>query len=102
VRFLYRTADGNNSPQSIARIDRTFVNIAICRAFLRATLREVIDRQWIVIDRCPEYRPLIDLVEICCLAGLFLGDGSCGRCGRCSEEFFGTSLAHLSLGKGRY
>jgi hypothetical protein len=70
VRYLYRTADTKNSPQSIARIDRTFVNIAICRAFLRATLQEVIDRQWIVIDRHDRYRPLIDRMEMSRFAGL--------------------------------
>jgi hypothetical protein len=70
VRFLYGTANGKDSPQSIVRIDRTFVNIAICRAFLRATLREVIDRQWIVIDRSSKNRPPTDRVGIRCLAGL--------------------------------
>jgi hypothetical protein len=30
------------------------------------------------------------------------GYGSGGRCGRCFGEFFGTLLAHLSLGKSRY
>jgi len=53
-------ADAKDSPQSIARIDRTFVNIAICRAFVRAVLSQGIDRQWNVTDRHDEYRPRID------------------------------------------
>jgi hypothetical protein len=43
--------------QNTARIARTIFNVAVCRAFLRATLREVIDRQWIVIDRSRKNRP---------------------------------------------
>jgi hypothetical protein len=38
VHFLYRTADGKDSPQSIARIDRTDRSVEICRYFLRSVL----------------------------------------------------------------
>jgi hypothetical protein len=56
--------------QNTARIARTVLNVAVCRAFLRATLREVIDRQWIVIDRSSKNRPPTDRVGIRCLAGI--------------------------------
>jgi len=59
-----------NVQQDTARIARTVGNLAICRAFLRATLREVIDRQWLVIDRSHKYRPRSGHMENCCFAGL--------------------------------
>jgi hypothetical protein len=34
VRFLYRTANAKDSPQSIARIDRTARKVDICRTFV--------------------------------------------------------------------
>jgi len=34
VRFLYRTADGKDSPPTIARIDRTARKVDICRTFV--------------------------------------------------------------------
>jgi hypothetical protein len=34
VRFLYRTADVKDSPQSIARIDRTARKVDVCRTFV--------------------------------------------------------------------
>ena len=34
MRFLYRTAYGKDSPQSIARIDRTARKVDICRTFV--------------------------------------------------------------------
>jgi hypothetical protein len=34
VRFLYRTADAKDFPQSIARIDRTARKVDICRTFV--------------------------------------------------------------------
>ena len=69
MRFLYRTADAKDSPQSIARIDRTDRKGVFCRSFSWAVLLLVIDRQWIITDRSRKYRPLIDHVEMCCLAG---------------------------------
>jgi hypothetical protein len=51
VRFLYRSADGKDSPQSIARIDRMARKVDICRTFSRAVLLWVIDPQRIVTDR---------------------------------------------------
>ena len=34
MRFLYRTADAKDSPQSIARIDRTACKVDICSTFV--------------------------------------------------------------------
>jgi hypothetical protein len=34
VRFLYGTADGKDSPPSIARVDRTARKVDICRTFV--------------------------------------------------------------------
>ena len=57
MRFLYRTADAKDSPQSIARIDRTDRKGVFCRSFSWAVLLLVIDRQWIITDRSRKYRP---------------------------------------------
>jgi hypothetical protein len=70
VRFLYGTADAKESPQTIARIDRTVRNIAFCGTFLRAVLLLVIDRQGIVTDRHVKYRSRKDRLEMSRFAGL--------------------------------
>jgi hypothetical protein len=65
-----RSGDGQEDdflpqhPAEYARIDRAVGNTAISRDFVRAVLSWGIDRQGMVIDRCPEYRPLIDRVEM--------------------------------------
>lgn len=67
VRLAGRTS------QDTDRIARIAANIAICRIFLQLVLVWAIDRQRKVTDRHDEYRPLIDRVEMCCLAGLSSG-----------------------------
>ena len=37
--ILYCTADAKDSPQSIARIDRTARKVDICRTFVRSVLQ---------------------------------------------------------------
>jgi hypothetical protein len=54
----------SNVQQSSDRIVRIAMNVAICRTFLRSTLREVIDPQGVVTDRHVKYRPPIDRVEM--------------------------------------
>jgi hypothetical protein len=55
VRVLYRTADGKDSPQSIARIDRMVPKVDICRTFVRAVLSIVYRPPW------DGYRPLSEV-----------------------------------------
>ena len=65
-----KRAMSSKASQNTARIDRTAMNVAICRIFLRAVLLLVIDRGWYGIDRPHLYRPLIDRVEMWWFAGI--------------------------------
>jgi hypothetical protein len=56
--------------QNTDRIARITMSVVVSRTFSRATLWEVIDRQWTVTDRHDKYRPRIDRLEMSRFAGL--------------------------------
>jgi hypothetical protein len=63
----------SQASRNTVRTARSGANIGtceICRIFLRLVLLWVIDRQEMVTDRAHKYRPLIDRLEICCLAAV--------------------------------
>jgi hypothetical protein len=82
VRFLYRTANAKDSPQSIARIDRTARKVDICRTFMRMIAAivppadERLSTAVLCTDRIPTVQEPGDLQLFRSLSD------SCGRCGR--------------------
>ena len=88
VRFLYRTADAKDSPQSIARIDRTVRKVDICRTFMRMIAAivppadERLPTAVLCIDRVPTLQEPGGLQLFRSLSD------SCGRCGRYSDQLF--------------
>ena len=44
MRFLYRSADGKDSPRSTDRIARMPINATVCRAFVRSVFTVIITR----------------------------------------------------------
>jgi hypothetical protein len=88
VRFLYRTADAKDSPQSIARIDRTVRKVDVCRTFVRmiAAMVPPADEQLptavLCTDRLPTLQSPGDLQLFRSLSD------SCGRCGRYPDQLY--------------
>jgi hypothetical protein len=93
VRFLYRSADGKDSPQSIARIDRMARKVDICRTFSRAVLLWVIDPQRILQGFLPDNVTAVDAVAtLRVLSGWFV---LLGEVRLCVYPSAGTKSMHL-------
>jgi hypothetical protein len=83
--------------QNTARIDRTFLNVAVCRAFLRA-IATVVPLADEPLPTAVSSTDHISTFQESCDLQLFrsLSD-SCGRCGRYSDQLYRWSVIALRI-----